>query len=66
MTESDLLLQAGHRERLRQKLLDGNLTSYEKLELLLTFAIPRRDVRPLARRLINKYHSLYAIWSAPV
>ena len=66
MAESDSLFQAAHRERLKQKLLDGNLTSYEKLELLLTYAIPRRDVRPLAKRLISKYRSLYAVWSAPV
>ena len=49
--ESDLSLRAGHRERLRQNFLAGNLAKYETLELLLSYAIPRRDVRPLARML---------------
>ena len=35
MSADDVLFHAGHRERLKAKLLDGKLTSYEKLELLL-------------------------------
>lgn len=49
----------GHRERLRQKFLDGNtLADYEQLELLLTYAIPRRDVKPLAKELLAKYGTI--------
>lgn len=66
MADKDLLFHNGHRERLREKLLDDKLTSYEKLELLLTYAIPRRDVRPLARRLIQKFLSVYHIFTAPM
>lgn len=58
-------LQHGHRARLRQKFLDGNLADYEILELLLTYAIPRRDVRLLARRLDKKYGGILRLLSTP-
>lgn len=64
MADKDLLFHNGHRERLREKLLDDKLTSYEKLELLLTYAIPRRDVRPLARSLVQKFRSVYYVFTA--
>ncbi len=44
----------GHRERLRSRLKeagDGALADYELLELVLFRAIPRRDVKPLAKDL---------------
>jgi methionine aminopeptidase len=50
----------GHRDRLRQRFLrDGPdaLPDYELLELLLTFAIPRIDVKPLAKQLIARFGS---------
>ena len=59
-------LQVGHRARLRKKFLDEQLNESEILELLLTYAIPRRDVRPLARRLFNKYKSVQRLLSLPV
>jgi len=59
-------LQQGHRERLRKKFLDGQLTEYEILELLLTYAIPRRDVRMLSRQLYKKYGSIQQLLSAPI
>ena len=58
-------LQSGHRARLRQKFLDGQLKDYELLELLLTYAIPRRDVRALSRQLYKKYGSIHHILIAP-
>jgi DNA repair protein RadC len=62
----DLSLRAGHRERLRKNFLDGNLAKYEVLELLLSYAIPRRDVRPLARMLFKKFGGMYPILSASI
>ncbi len=59
-------LQSGHRARLRKKFLDGQLTEYEILELLLTYAIPRRDVRTLSRQLYKKYGSIHSLLSAPL
>lgn len=64
MKEEDLKFRIGHRERLRQKFLDGKLADYEILELLLSYAIPRRDVRPLARGLMQRFGSLYQIFTA--
>jgi DNA repair protein RadC len=58
-------LQQGHRERLRKKFLAGLLTEYEILELLLTYAIPRRDVRTLSRQLYKKYGNIHQLISAP-
>ncbi|MDE5615469.1 MAG: hypothetical protein K2I81_01395 [Alphaproteobacteria bacterium] len=64
--KSDTAFHIGHRERLRQKFLDDKITDYEFLELLLSFAIPRRDVRPLARGLLQKYSGLHQICSLPL
>lgn len=58
-------LQAGHRARLRKKFLDGQLAEYEILELLLTYAIPRRDVRAMSRQLFKKYGSISALLETP-
>jgi len=66
MSQTDSYFHTGHRERLRQKFLDGKITDYEFLELLLSFAIPRIDVRPLARRLIQKYSGLHQICNLPI
>ena len=57
----------GHRYRLRQKLakqgLDGFLP-HEILELLLTYAIARKDTKPLAWALLKKFGSLTAVLDA--
>ena len=57
----------GHRDRLRQRFLqdkDGTLPDYELLELLLFYAIPRKDVKPLAKALIDRFGSLGGVLSA--
>ncbi len=64
--EKDLNFHEGHRERLRQKFLADKLADYELLELLLSFVIPRRDVRPLARGLMKQFGGLYQIITAPI
>ena len=64
--DTDLSLRAGHRERLRQNFLDDKLANYEILELLLSYAIPRRDFRPLAKMLLHKFGGIYPILSASV
>ena len=58
----------GHRERLRERFLDGGpdaVTEYELLELILFRAIPRRDVKPLAKALIATFGSFAEVVSAP-
>lgn len=66
-TRSALPACSGHRGRLRQKLakqgLDGFLP-HEVLELLLTYAIPRKDTKPLAWALLKKFGSLSAVLDA--
>lgn len=66
MTDKNENFYAGHRDRLREKFLSNQLADYEKLELLLGYAIPRRDVRPLARGLIKHFGGVYQVLSASV
>src|SRR4029079_11324670 len=56
----------GHRERLRERFLDAGpdaVTEYELLELVLFRAIPRRDVKPLAKALIARFGSCAEVLS---
>ncbi len=58
---------SGHRERLRQRLLEGGgdgFHDYELLEYLLALAIPRRDTKPLAKALLDEFGSLAALIAA--
>ena len=56
----------GHRDRLRQRFLEAPdaLPDYEMLELLLAIAIPRRDTKPLAKGLIDRFGSFADVISA--
>ncbi len=57
----------GHRQRLRQKLLEkgaDSLADYELLELLLGQSLPRIDVKPLAKDLIRRFGSFAAALAA--
>ena len=59
----------GHRDKMRQRFLRGGLDAFadhEALELLLYYAIPRRDTNPLAHALMEQYGSLAAVLTAPV
>lgn len=57
----------GHRDRLRKRFqIDpDSLSDAEKLELLLTYAVPRKDMAPLASALLARFGSLAAIFAAP-
>jgi DNA repair protein RadC len=58
----------GHRERLRERFRDAGadaLSDYELLELVLFRALPRRDVKPLAKVLIGKFGSFAEVVHAP-
>ncbi len=58
----------GHRERLRGRFRDAGaeaLSDYELLELLLFRALPRRDVKPLAKTLLAKFGSFAEVIAAP-
>lgn len=59
----------GHRQRLRERLLQagtGAVRDYELLELILFRAIPQRDVKPLAKSLIERFGSFAEAISAPI
>lgn len=58
-----------HRKRLRQRFLDGGadaLPDYELLELLLTMAIPRGDVKPAAKALMARFGTFDGVVNASV
>lgn len=58
---------SGHRTRLRKRLLDGGaeaIADHEVIELLLMQAVPRRDMKPLARSLLQRFGSLAGVLQA--
>src|ERR1700729_831350 len=58
----------GHRERLRDRFRSAGadaLSDYELLEMVLFRALPRRDVKPLAKMLIGKFGSFAEAVHAP-
>jgi DNA repair protein RadC len=60
---------ADHRQRLRARFMQGGaqpMPDYEMLELVLFRAIPRQDVKPLARALIDRFGDFNRVLSAPV
>lgn len=58
---------SGHRERLRARFLrsgPGSCEDYELLEMLLFAAIPRRDVKPLAKKLLAQFGGIAGVLAA--
>ncbi|QCI64863.1 RadC family protein [Phreatobacter stygius] len=58
----------GHRERLRKRFREAGadaLADYELIELVLFRAIPRRDVKPLAKALLKRFGSFAEVAAAP-
>ncbi len=59
----------GHRARLKQRFAEHGLDGfhdYEVLELLLTYVIPRKDVKPIAKRLLKQFKTLAGVFDAEV
>ena len=59
--------KSGHRERLRMRFRasgGSTVSEAELLELLLSYAIPRRDVAPLAKRLLEVFDTLSRVLGA--
>jgi len=60
---------AGHRQRLKERFSLHGLVGfheYEVLELLLMYVIPRKDVKPIAKRLLNQFNTLASVFDAQV
>lgn len=61
--------KTGHRKRLRDRFLSDNgqaMPDYELLELFLMQVIPRKDVKPIAKRLLAEFGDLFSVVSAPL
>lgn len=68
MTNSEKPIYTGHRARIRQKFMRGGLDAFlehEILELLLTYALPRKDTKPLAWALLKQFGTLDNVLDAP-
>ena len=72
MTTEELKEQApdyqGHRQRLKARFISDlgrSMPDYELLELLLTYAIPRKDVKPFSKDLLRRYLNLSNVLVAP-
>ena len=64
---SEKKVHAGHRARMKERFMKEGLSGFsehEVLELLLMFAIPQKDVNPLAHALIRRFGSLSAVLEA--
>lgn len=62
-------IHSGHRERVKKKFHDFGLESFtdiEALELLLMYAIPRRDTNELAHALLNRFKSFHGVMEADI
>ena len=69
LADADTPHYHGHRERLRARFQDVGgeaLPDYELLELLLFRSIPQRDVKPLAKELIQRFGSFAEVLGAPI
>ena len=65
---TDPIGKSGHRERLRDRILSAgaaSLADYELLEMLLFAASPRKDTKPLAKKLLNEFKTLGGVLAAP-
>lgn len=62
-------LNEGHRKRLRERFKKTGLVGlhdYEFIELLLTYAIPQKDVKPIAKELIQQFNGTKGIFDASI
>jgi DNA repair protein RadC len=67
LAETEPDFHSGHRQRLKERFLTGGpdaLPDYELLELLLFSAIPRRDTKPLAKQLLERFGSYAEVINA--
>ena len=67
--EAIRLVHEGHRQRLKERFASdrgAGLMDHELLELLLSYAIPRKDTNALAHELIRRFGSLHAVFYADI
>ena len=59
---------SGHRARLKERFKQTGLAGWQEhevLELLLSYCLPRRDTKPIAKNLLDKFKSLHEVLNAP-
>ena len=69
MADKQENVHAGHRQRMRKRFIDNGfqgMEQHEILEMLLYYAIPRKDTNALAHRLLNRYGSFSKVCDAPI
>jgi DNA repair protein RadC len=62
-------LHAEHRKRIKERFIKEGLRSfrdYEALEILLTYAIHQKDVKPVAKKLLQRFKTFHAVLEAPI
>ncbi len=67
MSETQAPDYLGHRQRLRERFLKSqgrDMADYELLELVLTYTIVRRDVKPIAKALVKEFGSFAGVVNA--
>ncbi len=67
-TDKNAAYHTGHRERMRTRLLSEDtdkISDCDLLEMVLMCAVPRRDVKPVAKSLLAKFGSFACVLSAP-
>ncbi len=67
--KEDIPHYRGHRSRLKEKFVHSGVESfhdYEVLELLLGYAIPQKDVKPLAKTLLNTFGGIKGVSDADI
>jgi DNA repair protein RadC len=58
---------AGHRQRLRERFMEGGLENFqdhEVLELLLFYCLPRKNTNELAHKIMNEFKSLACLFES--
>ena len=69
MAEKKENVHAGHRQRMKTRFIERGFDGMEQhqiLEMLLFYAIPRKDTNELAHRLLDRYGTLANVCNAPV
>lgn len=69
MAQQNDAIHKNHRERMRKRFAEhgfDGFAEHEVLEMLLYYAIPRRDTNPLAHAILNEYKSIANVFEADV
>ena len=66
MTKAKKPTYLGHRQRIKKKYENSGIPGleYEVLELALSYAVPRRDTKPIAKELLSKFKTINGVLDA--